>query len=122
MRDNDAMKVLPKKKTKSDEIKDLISVRVWLRGKKRDITVKVKLEVFMGFATCPCYLKCFHMTAHDDNDDDDDDDDDDDNDVYDVYDTHDNIYDKSLKRLLDLSIVHVIANAVNEYIYIIHSC
>ena len=31
--------------------------------------VKVKLEVFMGFANCLCYLKCFHMTAYDDDDD-----------------------------------------------------
>ena len=33
--------------------------------------VKVKLEVFMGFANCPCYLKCFHMDAYDDDNDDD---------------------------------------------------
>ena len=40
-------------------------------GRRKEGSVKVKLEVFMGFATCPCYLKCFHMTAFDDDDDDD---------------------------------------------------
>ena len=48
----------------------------------------------MGFATCPCYLKCLHMTAHDD--DHDDDNDVYDNDVYDVYDTHDNVQDDKI--------------------------